>query len=110
LAAVPGSTYTLLCPGCSAEHELVTGEFDDRQLIRQRFCPRCKLIISGFSIEDGDQNRCPHCSSELETWSGRAWLERNADGTVGRERIEGPCPRCGTGLSRENATKFGLWD
>jgi ssDNA-binding Zn-finger/Zn-ribbon topoisomerase 1 len=111
LAAVPGSIYTLRCPGCSADHKLLTGEFDDGKLLGQRVCPRCRLIVSDFSYEeDEDSDRCPNCASELVSWAGRAWLERNPDGTVGRERIEGPCPRCGAALSQENATRFGLWD
>jgi hypothetical protein len=60
LAPVPGSTYTLLCPGCAAEHKLLTGEFDDGKLLEQRVCPQCQLIVSDFSYGDEDPDRCPN--------------------------------------------------
>jgi hypothetical protein len=55
---------------------------------------------------------CEECGGhELEPWSGRVWHERNPEGWVGAERVEGPCPACGTTITEGGTTGLiSIWD
>jgi hypothetical protein len=75
---MPGNFFTLVCSGCSAEHEIHTG------------------------------------AGALEPWAGRVWFEPRpgVDGFEGSEELlEGPCPRCGTTITKADTNGIlGNWD
>ena len=109
--------FTIRCPNCSAEHDFHTGvgfyllssgeEFE----YVQRVCPGCQRIRSQSTPPPrGEDQGCPECGVKLEDWEGRVWFERDEERDTSYEQVEGPCPQCGTAISLENATLFGLWD
>jgi ssDNA-binding Zn-finger/Zn-ribbon topoisomerase 1 len=80
-------------------------------------CDRCRRLISCRQFRDDasiDPGLCPTCGRELTPWQGRTWHEQHADGSMGAERVEGPCPACGTTIDNrhdgEQLVSVTLWD
>ncbi|MDX6582608.1 MAG: hypothetical protein QOI10_1792 [Solirubrobacterales bacterium] len=115
---MPGSIHELRCSGCQTVHKFETGTsycLDHGTLweYQQLICPSCQRLISRQSEhccrEQGPV--CEICGGELERWSGRVWHECDPEGWVGAERVEGPCPACGTAITLADTTgRIGLWD
>jgi hypothetical protein len=113
---VPGSFFTLKCPGCSARHELTTGagydgSRDEVWGYSQYVCTSCQTLrsVSGRDQPDGSPD-CSRCGTGLTPWSGRVWFDRDDKSGVGDERVEGPCPRCKALITLDCAEEVGLWD
>jgi hypothetical protein len=113
---MPGSLFELVCPGCTAVHEMSTGadicfEHGKPWDYRQMICRSCQRIRSQafgchFRIE-----ACSECGGVLEAWEGRVFFESTGDEPWQQsERIEGPCPACGATLHESDSRMFGLWD
>lgn len=113
---MPGSLFELRCPRCRTLHELSTGagwcsDHNEAWGFEHLVCRSCTQLISrpsGCCHEPPES--CPRCDGPLELWSGRVWLERTADGRIGEERVEGPCPRCDHRLTESDNEIVGMWD
>jgi hypothetical protein len=94
--------FNLICSECGSKHEIQTGSAIGRWL-EQCVCPRCEVIVSRWPQAPGEEpERCPTCAGELEFWAGKVWFEPRpgepyADSV---EHYEGPCPSCGTKLTK----------
>jgi hypothetical protein len=109
---MPGSLITLECPSCAASFEISTGvgwASGREWRYEQRVCTTCQSLQSQPAPDLFNQgNRCADCGGEPVPWAGRVWHEADAEGHM-RERVEGPCPRCGAALQRD-PLRIGLWD
>ncbi len=112
---MPGSLCAPKCPGCGTVHEMRTGagtchEHGQPFAMEQWVCPSCLRIRSLAVSECCETERdCEECGATLLPWAGEVWF---APGEVGmrRECISGPCPVCGTTITKRDSTLFGLWD
>jgi hypothetical protein len=83
--------------------------------LTQKVCSRCQRIVSCWPQAQGEEpERCPTCSGELEPWAAKVWFEPRPDTVMGgdtEERCEGPCPKCGTKITKDDmGLTVGLWD
>lgn len=113
---MPGSLFELQCQ-CGQVHKISTGaslcwDHGKEWTYQQLICPKCLLIKSRQSDHccRGDDDRCEVCRSDLQPWAGRVWHERTAEGHVGAEHVQGPCPKCGETVTERDSLMFGLWD
>lgn len=115
---MPGSIHELRCPSCSRVSQIHTGtsycwEHGNRWEFEQWACTSCQRLVSRQTEhccrEQGPV--CEICQADLEPWPGRIWHDRGPDGMVGAERLEGPCPGCGTTITLADTTGLiSLWD
>ena len=81
--------------------------WDYEQLVC-RNCQRLRSQAVGchFQVES-----CPGCGGALEAWEGRVFFESTGpEAWEQSERVEGPCPGCGTTLHETGTRMQGLWD
>lgn len=112
---MPGSMFELECRGCQAVHEMSTGagwcdEHSQGWEYRQRVCTSCQLFASEPAGCHFQPKPCDRCGGGRVTWVGRVFFERTDETSPGIERVEGPCPRCGTTLGESDSAMLGLWD
>lgn len=113
---MPGSMYELECSGCHVVHEMSTGagwchEHNQSWEYRQWVCTRCQALKSEpAGCHFTPPPLCDRCGGELVAWAGRVFFERTDGTRPGTERVEGPCPRCGTILRETDSPLLGLWD
>ncbi|MGH2966124.1 MAG: hypothetical protein ACRDMH_12210 [Solirubrobacterales bacterium] len=114
---MPGSGFEMHCSGCGSVHEISTGddsclEHGNRWEYNQYVCPTCLLIKSRSTLTccDPEPAVCEVCGSGLTPWTGRVWHERTPDGMPIRERVGGPCPRCGETVTERDSSVMILWD
>lgn len=111
---MPGNLFNLICSGCGTKHAIQTGSVIGGQWLEQCVCPSCQVIVSRWPQAPGEESeRCPTCAGELEPWTGRVWFEPRAGepDADSVERYEGPCPKCGTTLTKADCDgMLGLWD
>ena len=113
---MPGNFFILRCPGCASAPEITTGsgfhvETKTPWEYKQFVCPSCLTIESRARpdvFENGET--CQGCGTALVPWAGRGWHDRDPDGVVLGEHVEGPCPRCATTIRDANVTAVGEWD
>ena len=113
---MPGNFFILRCPRCAITPEITTGsgfhvETKTPWEYEQFVCPSCLTLESRARpdvFNDGED--CRRCGTALVLWVGCSWHDRDADGVVLGEHVEGPCPRCGTAIRDGDATAAGEWD
>lgn len=119
MSRIPGHGFEFDCPGCSSPLEITTGadNYGDGLFSYEQFvCAACRRLQSVAIKENAPHEpNCERCGAHLERWQGEVWFEQKGpEPGNSEERIEGPCPTCGTTLDSRKFFQyeviFTLWD